>query len=267
MSNKLEILCISGNHRRHLYYLNEIAKKFDVKGSIIQKREKTNPEPPKNISKKNRENFIFHFKKRDEKEIQYFGKQEYPNHDILEVLPEQLNSIKSIEFLKRKNPNVVLIFGSDLIKDPLYNQLPKNSINLHLGLSPRYRGAAGLFWPFYFLEPNLAGSTFHHIISEPDAGEIIHQSLPTLQEQDGIHDVACKTVISSTQDMCKLLKIKQEKGSWKRFDQKGTGKNFLESDFRPEHLQLIYDLFNDQIVKEYLEGKISSKKMNIIKQF
>ena len=157
-------------------------------------------------------------------------------------------------------------FGPDLIKEPFYSQLPKDSINLHLGLSPRYRGAAGLFWPFYFLEPNLAGSTFHHIVSEPDAGEVIHQSLPILDEEDSIHDVGCKTVVTSTQDMCKLLEIRQKKGCWKKYKQKGTGKNFLESDFKPEHLRLIYDLFNDEIVKEYLQGKIISKKMNIIKQ-
>jgi len=55
--------------------------------------------------------------------------------------------------------------------------------------------------------------------------------------------------------------------SWKKYKQKGTGKNFLSRDFRPEHLRLIYDLFDDKIVKEYLDGNILSNKMNFIKQF
>jgi folate-dependent phosphoribosylglycinamide formyltransferase PurN len=267
MNNELKIFSICGNHSRHLYYLNEISQKFNVNGSIIQTRENILPSLPENISDQDRKNFDLHFQNRDIKEKEYFKNQNYPNHDILEVKPEELNLEKSIKFLKSKNPDVVLIFGSDLIKEPFYNHLPKDSINLHLGLSPRYRGAAGLFWPFYFLEPNLAGCTFHHIISEPDAGEIIHQSLPDLNKNDGIHDVACKAVISATQDMCKLLKIREDKGFWNRFQQKGTGKNFLNSDFKPEHLRLIYNLFHDEIVKEYLQGNISSRKMNIIKQF
>ena len=40
----------------------------------------------------------------------------------------------------------------------------------------------------------------------------------------------------------------------KAFKQKGTGKNFLESDFKPEHLRVIYDQFNDQMVDEFLQN-------------
>lgn len=263
----MKIVCISGNHSRHLYYLNEISKKFEIEGSIIQSRENVLPTPPENISDGDRKNFIRHFQTRDEKEREYFGDQKYPNHDILETQPELLNSEKSVKFLTEKKPDVVLVFGSDLIKEPLRNHLPNDSINLHLGISPRYRGAACLFWSFYFLEPNLAGSTFHYLLSEPDAGEVIHQSLPELSETDGLHDVGCKTVLVSAQDICKLLEMRNGQNSWKRYKQKGTGKNFLSRDFRPEHLRLIYDLFNDKIVKEYLDGNILSNKMNFIKQF
>ena len=38
--------------------------------------------------------------------------------------------------------DVALIFGTGLIKDPLYSALPADTINMHLGLSPRYRGSA-----------------------------------------------------------------------------------------------------------------------------
>ena len=132
----MKIVCISGNHSRHLYYLNEISKKFEIEGSIIQSRENVLPTPPENISDGDRKNFIRHFQTRDEKEREYFGDQKYPNHDILETQPELLNSEKSVKFLTEKKPDVVLVFGSDLIKEPLRNHLPNDSINLHLGISP-----------------------------------------------------------------------------------------------------------------------------------
>ena len=88
-----------------------------------------------------------------------------------------------------------------------------------------------------------------------------------MEVNDTIHDVACKTVIESTKDMLELLKIFQEKNYWKKFIQKGTGKNFLHNDFKPEHLRVIYDVFNDDMVKMYLEGQLKSKPPNLIKQF
>ena len=100
---------------------------------------------------------------RYEAEKKYFGSQTLPSCPILKVDTDKLNSQESVDFVKKINPDVVLIYGSGLIKEPLYSTLPKNAINLHLGLSPNYKGAATLFWPFYFMEPTYAGSTFHYI--------------------------------------------------------------------------------------------------------
>ena len=98
-------------------------------------------------------------------------------------------------------------FLPNLIKENIMNIMPKLSINLHLGLSPWYRGSATLFWPFYNLQPQFAGSTFHQIVNEPDAGDILHQTIPVLKKGDTLHEVAAKVVIQSTVDAVKLLKI------------------------------------------------------------
>ena len=45
--------------------------------------------------------------------------------------------------------------------DPTFAVLPKEKINLHLGLSPWFKGSVTLFWPFYHLMPQFCGSTFH----------------------------------------------------------------------------------------------------------
>lgn len=263
----MKILWIGGNHPRHLYYINKIQSVFKISGAIIQNRENVIPQPPEKIEENDRKNFIKHFSNRSLAEKKFFGIQNVPNCEISFVTSETLNSIKSVNFIKSINPDVVLIFGSGLIKKPLLTALPKQTINLHLGISPRYRGAATLFWPFYFLEPNYAGSTFHYIISEPDAGDIIHQCVPELNSNDGIHDVSCKTVMVSAVEAIKLLKIFEKEKKWKKFKQKGTGKNFLNSDFKPEHLRLIYNTFNDNLVDNYLKGKINPKSPSLIRQF
>ena len=263
----MKILTISGSSPRHLYFINSIHKKFTLAGAIIQKREDFSISPPSEINERDKKNFIRHFSSWNEIERKFFGETKISECKKLEITEEELNSEKSVAFAKEVNPDIVMIFGTNLIKEPLISTLPKFSINLHLGISPRYRGAATLFWPFYFLEPPYVGSTFHHIISEPDAGNIIHQTIPKLEKTDGIHDVACKTILESTSDAIKLLEIFENQKTLKSFKQKGTGKNFLENDFKPQHLRVIYDVFNNDMVREYLEGNFQSKKPKLIRQF
>jgi len=170
---------------------------------------------------------------------------------------------QQVDFVRGINPDLVLVFGCGMIRPPLYHVLPSATINLHLGLSPRYRGAATLFWPFYFLEPAFAGATFHRITQEPDAGDIIHQVIPTLSTTDGIHDVACKVVIDAAEAMVRLLGM----DAWKSRPQHATGKCFLASDFQPAHLRLVYDTWDDQIVRAYMEGEIEQRKPRIFSQW
>lgn len=263
----MKVLIIGGSHSRHLYFINSIHNKFSIVGAIIQKREKFHLSPPNGIEEIDKNNFIRHFSSWNETEKKYFGEPKLPKCHTLEISEDELNSQKSTEFVKRINPDIVMIFGSNLIKEPLMSVLPRYSINLHLGISPRYRGAATLFWPFYFMEPEYVGSTFHHIINEPDAGDIIHQTIPKLELNDGIHDVACKTIQQSTEDAIKLLDIFESEGNLKSFKQRGTGKNFLENDFKPQHLRVIYNIFDNNLVKNHLEGKFDSKKPKLIRQF
>lgn len=263
----MKILCFGGNHPRHLYIMNSIHKSFPLSGFVVEKREHMVPCPPDNILEHDKKNFIRHFADRDKAEEFYFGKQEIPNCEIFPIHNEELNTKKTAEFAKKINPDVVFIFGCGIIKTPLYEALPKNTLNLHLGLSPKYRGAATLFWPFYFLEPTFAGSTFHYIVEEPDAGNVIHQTTPELSINDGIHDVACKTVIQSGKDIVTLLKLFQKNKTWNTFKQKGTGKNFLSNNFKPEHLRVIYDLFQNNLVEQYLNNNLSCKKPKLFRQF
>ena len=266
----MKIVWIGGNHPRHLFYLSKINDIFPISGTIIETRESGTssriPNIPENLNENDQKNFITHFENRYKAEEKYFSNFNIPSCS-LSITKEELNSNKTLEFIQSISPDIVLTFGCHMIKDPLISKLPINTINLHGGLSPRYRGVATMFWPFYFLEPDHVGTTFHYLSSEPDAGTIIHQSIPKLKKGDKIHDVACKAIISASEDIVKLLSLMDKNGTWKKFEQPTSGKNFLYQDFRPEHLRVIYDLFNDDIVDQFLSGKIKSSPPKLITQF
>ena len=262
-----KIMWIGGSHPRHLYYANEIHKAFPLAGAVIQQRGGMMPKQPLDISERDARLWDIHFGNRLEAENKYFGQQEFPDTETRVVSGEYLESKMTLDFVKEIDPDIVLVFGCGMIRGELAGVLPELSINLHLGLSPRYRGAATLFWPFYFLEPQWAGCTFHKIVHEPDAGDILHQVAPTLWRGDKIHDTAARAVIEATEDMTTMLGRLEEKYIWGFTNQVTTGKNFLSRDFQPPHLRNIYEVYDDDIVDQYLDGNLKQHKPKLVRQF
>ena len=244
----MRLAFIGGSHPRHMYYFNTIAHEYGAVGALIEQRENMLPTAPAGISDHDRHLWGIHFANREHYERKAFGMQNSLNVDDVRRV-ENINDPDNIGYIVDLKPDLVLVFGCHILR--WYVNQPM--INLHLGLSPRYRGSATLFWPFYFMEPQFAGCTFHQVVDEPDAGDILHQTRPTLAYGDTIHEVAARCVIGATADMLLLLR---KFNDWKYHKQKNTGKCFLSSDFKPQHLRVIYDVYQDNIVNEYLSGRI-----------
>ncbi len=266
----MRILLFTGNHSRHFFVHRELLKSFEVCGVVCMERESTMPEPPSRIPEIDARNFRRHFKDRQEAELRYFGEV---GKEVLSGVPthycssDTLNSNDTRDFIIAQKPDIVFIFGVEIIKEPVMSVLPHDRLNMHLGLSPWYRGGATLFWPFYNLEPQFCGATFHQIVPATDAGNIIHQTVPVLERGDGIHDVAVKTVVACMRDAERLLTLRKERGMFNEVPQKGSGRLYLNSAFKPEHLRVIYNLFDNNIVDAYLDEELSQHKPSLISAF
>ena len=264
----MKLILFSGTHPRHLYVNSKILKHFNECLIIVMDRKGLIPEIPKKLNKHDKNLFIKHFKNRRKVELKTFGnlraEEVFSNHETIYVSGENLNTKKIANRIKKFKPNFCFIFGTKMILEPIFSILPKDKINLHLGLSPWYKGSATLFWPFFHLEPQFCGTTFHQITKEADAGEIIHQCVPKLSKGDKIHDVSAKCVIKAAIDLSKIIKHWNKSGNFNGKIQKISGRNWREKDFNPSHLRIIYDLFNDKIVDKYLYGYFNQKKPKII---
>lgn len=264
----MKVLLFSGSHPRHLYVHRAVIKNFDVCGVISMKREGLVPSPPADASEHDKANFIRHFNDRLSVESEIFGNS--TPEDVFAGIPSlfrdpnDLNSKETADFIVDCKPDLVLIFGTNIIKEPIMSLLPRHKWNLHLGLSPWYRGAATLFWPFYNLEPQFAGATLHQIVAEADAGAIVHQCVPELKRGDGIHNVGARTVVKATQDLVRVLKLQQEKGRLEEFRQTTTGRLYLNRQFRPAHLRVIYDLYGNRLVDAYLDGQLGGEQPKLM---
>ncbi len=267
----MKILLFSGSHPRHLYVHQKIIDHgYDCR-AIIMEREDLIPEINENDSTLNEidiNNFRYHFKERLRIENSYFGELDplnvYKSVKSLYCKKTELNSKKTIKFIQDYDPEICIVFGSGILNNELIENLPEDTINMHLGLSPNYRGSATLFWPFYNLEPQFAGVTFHKVSNRVDAGGILHQVTPKMEHGDGIHRLSSKAVIDASDELIKLIEFRLNH-DWKYIKQKSTGKLFLSSDFKPHHLRVIYNLYNNNLVDEYLNNNLPQKKPELIK--
>jgi folate-dependent phosphoribosylglycinamide formyltransferase PurN len=270
----MKVLVIIGDHPRNLGLLNKLydQKDINVDSVVLFKRENLSPKPPNNLSIKLKKYWKLHFKKRYKTEKKYFNQKKIKiKNNIIKINNEKKFYKKSfLTLIKKKKFDACFITGIPIIKNPLLKLLPINTINLHLGLIPFYKGSITMFWPFYFLEPGMAGTTYHIIDKYVDTGEILHNSIPKLEKGDGLHDVACKAIVSAHKDLPKVIneikkRIRNNILPKKDISLRFKGKLFLRSDWKPEMLELIYGFFKDKIVDYYLEKKINYKKPKLIK--
>ncbi|TAH62849.1 MAG: methionyl-tRNA formyltransferase [Gottschalkiaceae bacterium] len=267
----MKVLFLTGSHPRHMFVAKKLYDEGLLDGLILEKRENFIPQPPNNLTEVDRENFVKHFKKREEAEKKYFGNfsDEYFSKNIkkINVSKDELNSDKLKRWVSDFSPGIVFSYGIHKLSNDMLTILPKNSFNIHGGLSPWYRGNITLFWPFYFLKPNWAGMTIHELTDKIDGGNILHHSVPELNKGDGIHDVACKAVIKVTEDLITILTMLKENKEIPRVEQESFGKIFNSLDWKPQHLRLIYNTFNDDIVDRFLNGELGYDEPKLIKAF
>jgi methionyl-tRNA formyltransferase len=236
VGGKMKIAWIGGSHPRHLYYANKINEQFPISYGIMQERESMTPESDDPVIKE-------HYISRKEAEERYFSSQICtwePMFPCIKLKHEEISNV----YL---DADLILVFGCGMLNigiDPLqqYRYTSDKMLNMHLGLSPRYKGSATNFWPFYMKEPEYVGVTFHLLSGKPDEGPILHQCVPAIEKKDNMHDIMCKAIIKGTEDAICLLKgyniWSQSQAHF--FKQKSLGKTWLKKDLKDVHIKALY---------------------------
>ncbi|MEP0846445.1 MAG: methionyl-tRNA formyltransferase [Phycisphaerae bacterium] len=79
--------------------------------------------------------------------------------------------------------DVFVVFGASYIRGPLCDLLvSRRAINLHMGISPHYRGSSTNFWALYDGRPELVGATIHRLTRGLDSGPILMHVFPPAAE-------------------------------------------------------------------------------------
>lgn len=260
------ILFITGDHPRHSYIARCIAASNLLQGMIIERREAFIPEPPPDLSEATRKLFVRHFAGRARAEEQFFPGHQLPSGvETLIVDRSELNTSRVWDFIDRIAPDLLMSYGVHKLGEETLARAKGRRWNIHGGLSPWYRGTITHFWPSYFLEPQMTGMTVHTLTQAIDGGEIVHQVAAELVRGEGVHDLACRAVLALGQELPELV-ARGVHGTFKPpAVQTTTGRIWRASDWRPEHLRLIYEVYGDRIVDAYLDGEFEKRDPKLIR--
>lgn len=105
-----------------------------------------------------------------------------PGEYITEV--NTLNCEESRIILKKINPDLVIVNGTRIISKKTLECIDAPFINIHVGITPLFRGVHGGYWALASGKKELFGVTIHYVDAGVDTGGIIEQILVTTTSRD-----------------------------------------------------------------------------------
>lgn len=250
----MKTVLLTSNHKRHQYIAQCLYEKTDLRLIITEEKSSAISD----TSKLNKDERVFlenHFYARQETENKYYGNLKFPaNVPRLKFQHGKINSKSSQEILKEIKPDIIVLFGSSIIQDFILETFPNKFINLHLGLSPYFKGSATNLFPLLYKKPQCIGATIHLATKEVDAGGILHQLRPLISENDNLHDVGNKVILKAGKELPDILQ-KYHSGLLVPKEQKTGGEICKLIDMKPSVLKEIYRNVENGLFQEYLKNK------------
>lgn len=94
----------------------------------------------------------------------------------------RINSDEVRALLAELAPACVVVSGTGIIGKKVLALAP-TFLNIHVGITPRYRGVHGGFWAIVEGQPQLAGVTVHQVDAGVDTGSVVGQALIDIDPQ------------------------------------------------------------------------------------
>ena len=261
--SQLTAIILCGQSPRHLYFANQVAKACKPL-AIIQ--ESGHDAPVMKIIKlllkptrlwckltrwiRDRKRYKGH------KEAEFFFADSLPHltRPELRVEVPHINHLDVIALIDRYQPDLIIVFGTSLLKGALLEKSRLGIINLHGGLSPDYRGADCTFWALYNQQPEKVGCTVHYINAGIDTGNIIAHVSPEIKATDDELSLFWRAVQASTEVFSVLLN-RLEQGETFGQIQTHKGHLYQVKDRTRKHEQLVDALIQSGLLANLNLGK------------
>ncbi len=160
---KLAILTTETTH--HAYFVREMARAADVVRVVVETRHAVPP---------------FETAAPFETQRESYERATWFAHDsaaVAEFAPTLIattaNETEVVEQLRRDAPDVIVVFGTGLLRGDILTVCPGRTLNLHGGDPERYRGLDSHLWSIYHQKWDGLVTALHHVTERFDAGDLL----------------------------------------------------------------------------------------------
>lgn len=109
--------------------------------------------------------------------------QQYLSNIKIEYV-ESINSQSSAKLIASSNVDIIIINGTRILSRDLLESIRTPILNIHCGITPKYRGVHGGYWALYNQDIKNLGVTIHRVDAGIDTGGIIFQDNITVSNKD-----------------------------------------------------------------------------------
>jgi len=251
---QFRVALLTGDGLRHRFVAQRLAQSTDLIAVISEAKSSIMPQSQL-LESDERRIVERHFAERDQVEQQMLGDTlKFPDTEMLRPANGTINSTGTLAWLQALNPDFVLLYGSSIIKPPLLDYYDGRMINIHLGLSPYYRGSGTNFWPLVSREPECIGATIHLAAQDVDAGAILAQVRPAAEITDRAHELGTKTIIAALDLLPDALALYAAGQLRPQPQQLGLGRTFRQKDFNAGSVQTMWQHFDTKMMAEHLDA-------------
>lgn len=263
-----KIIILTGDEKRHEFFRKYMgsSRNLQVLTSYCEQSE------PERIIKSGSTSELrkIHLQSRKQTELDFFGvfTEKIPDFSNPKFIPKgMINDPKIQEEIVLLNPDYILSYGCSIIKGDLISKFPNKFINIHLGLSPYYRGSGTNYWPLVNKEPQFVGTTFMYIDEGVDTGQIIHQIRGRMYPLDTVHTIGNR-LIQDTASVAEKLITNADKivGFDNLTIPDLKPKYYMNKDFSEESVVKLYNNFENGMISEYLGEIVEITKSSPIIQ-
>ena len=244
----MKITLFSSNQPRHLNLVRELSSIADTVYFVSE----VNTVFPGKIGDlfKKSETMQDYFQHVIDAERKVFGEIGFlPNNvKTLSMKSGDLNLASTVQLADALESDVYIVFGASYIKGWLIDFLvDRGALNIHMGISPYYRGSSCNFWALYDGNPSYVGATIHMLSKGLDSGNMLFHCVPKLFKDDSLFDFTMRSVAVAHKGLVEAVtsgeifsmpKVKQDKTLEIRYTKNADFTDSVASEFLDKNIDI-----------------------------
>jgi folate-dependent phosphoribosylglycinamide formyltransferase PurN len=127
-------------------------------------------------------NFFSSTRKREILDSYNLDDSPLPKNKIVHI--NSVNSPECNSLIKKINPELILVNGTRIISKEVLESAKVKFLNIHAGITPKYRNVHGGYWAIVNNDLGNCGVTVHLVDKGIDTGNIIYQQVIPVSEKD-----------------------------------------------------------------------------------